>query len=282
MFVLTRLSDVIPVAPELFDADYTQVLVEEIDRKYANKVIADVGLCLTLYDFVSIGDAFVHPADGTSHSQVEFRLVVFRPFVGEVLKGRIVSCTEEHIRVSMDFVQDIIIPSYALQTPSYFDAAERLWVWKYSEGQEKFYMDLHEEIRFRVTNINFTRVTKTAKGAAAAKTTSPTETVELTPCVTLLQASKPPRPRLRTRPRRRSAPAICGSHSRADGPPASTCRTTTPRRRPYTSWWVPSCLVSTVAPASRLTCLCCVCGFCWCFQGTIDEDGLGLSSWWTS
>lgn len=25
-------------------------------------------------------------------------------------------------------------------------------------------MDLHEEIRFRVTNINFTRVTKTAKG----------------------------------------------------------------------------------------------------------------------
>lgn len=67
----------------------------------------------------------------------------------------------------MDFVQDIIIPSYALQTPSYLyvlqqcespevldnavvlmflplcpindricsDTAERLWVWKYSEGQ---------------------------------------------------------------------------------------------------------------------------------------------------
>uniref|UniRef100_H3H2T6 Uncharacterized protein n=2 Tax=Phytophthora ramorum TaxID=164328 RepID=H3H2T6_PHYRM len=170
MFVLTRISDVIPVAPELFDADYTQVLVEEIDRKYANKVLADVGLCITLYDFVSIGDAYVHPSDGTSHSQVEFRMVVFRPFVGEVLKGRVVSCTEEHIRVSMDFVQDIIIPSYALQTPSYFDAAERLWVWKYSEGQEKFYMDLHEEIRFRVTNINFTRVTKTAKGIQATTT----------------------------------------------------------------------------------------------------------------
>lgn len=69
MFVLTRLSDVIPVAPDLFDADYTQVLTEEIDRKYANKVIADVGLCVTMYDFVSIGDAFVHPSDGTSHSQ---------------------------------------------------------------------------------------------------------------------------------------------------------------------------------------------------------------------
>jgi DNA-directed RNA polymerase III subunit RPC8 len=98
MFVLTRISDVIPVAPDLFEEDYQKVLVEEIDRKYANKVIADVGLCVSIYDFVHIGDAFVHPADGTSHSQVEFRMVVFRPFVGEVLKGRIVSCNEEHIR----------------------------------------------------------------------------------------------------------------------------------------------------------------------------------------
>jgi DNA-directed RNA polymerase III subunit RPC8 len=69
MFILTRISDVIPVPPELFDADYSEVLIEEIDRKYANKVIADVGLCITVYDFVNIGDAFIYPADGTSHSQ---------------------------------------------------------------------------------------------------------------------------------------------------------------------------------------------------------------------
>ncbi|KAJ0410576.1 hypothetical protein ATCC90586_007409 [Pythium insidiosum] len=171
MFVLTRISDVIPVAPNLFEEDYQKVLIEEIDRKYANKVIADVGLCISIYDFVNIGDAFVHPSDGTSHSQVEFRMVVFRPFVGEVLKGRIVSCNEEHIRGKSASVSlDIIIPSYAMQTPSYFDTAERLWVWKYSEGQEKFYMDLHEEIRFRVTNINFTKVMKTANGIQATTT----------------------------------------------------------------------------------------------------------------
>ncbi|KAG2529253.1 hypothetical protein JM18_002898 [Phytophthora kernoviae] len=198
MFVLTRISDVIPVAPELFDADYTQVLVEEIDRKYANKVISDVGLCITLYDFV--------------------------------LKGRIVSCTEEHIRVSMDFVQDIIIPSYALQTPSYFDSAERLWVWKYSEGQEKFYMDLHEEIRFRVTNINFTRVTKTAKGIQAT-TTEATDKAENEGVVTAGDMRQ-------SLARRRSS-----SVDLSDNDPT------------------PSAIH---------------------ILGTIDEDGLGLSSWWTS
>lgn len=69
MFVLTRISDVIPIAPNLFDEDYQKVLIEEIDRKYANKVITDVGLCISVYDFVNIGDAYIHPSDGTSHSQ---------------------------------------------------------------------------------------------------------------------------------------------------------------------------------------------------------------------
>ncbi|KAI9996282.1 hypothetical protein PInf_013665 [Phytophthora infestans] len=39
-------------------------------------------------------------------------------------------------------------------------------------------MDLHEEIRFRVTNINFTRVTKTAKAGIQATTTEATDKAE--------------------------------------------------------------------------------------------------------
>ncbi|KAF0712177.1 hypothetical protein AaE_012096, partial [Aphanomyces astaci] len=141
MFVLCRVADVIQVAPELFSSDYSSVLIEEIDRKYANKVIADVGLCITHYDFIEIGDAYIHPSDGTSHTDV-----------------------------SMDFMQDIIIPSYAMQNPSFFDKTERLWEWKFpgrEDDQDPYYMYLNEEIRFRVTNINFTRVLKTAKGMQA-------------------------------------------------------------------------------------------------------------------
>ena len=69
MFVVCRIADVIQIVPDLFGADYSMVLTEEIDRKYANKVIADVGLCITLYDFIDIGDAFVHPSDGTAHTE---------------------------------------------------------------------------------------------------------------------------------------------------------------------------------------------------------------------
>ncbi|KDO30114.1 hypothetical protein SPRG_05306 [Saprolegnia parasitica CBS 223.65] len=217
MFVLCRIADVIQIAPELFGTDYSSVLTEEIDRKYANKVIADVGLCITLYDFIEIGDAYIHPSDGTSHTEVVFRMVVFQPFIGEVLKGKIISCTEEHIRVSMDFVQDIIIPSYAMQTPSFFDKNERLWEWKFpgkEDEQDPYYMYLHEEVRFRVTNINFTRVTKTAKGIQATVTEAADS------------ASS----------RRRSSSVDLSEHD----PKPSAMQ----------------------------------------IIGTIDEDGLGLSSWW--
>ncbi|TDH69584.1 hypothetical protein CCR75_008272 [Bremia lactucae] len=150
----------------------------------------------------------------------------------------------------MDFVQDIIIPSYALQTPSYFDTAEKLWVWKYSEGQgpqegadfrwvEIFFMDLHEEIRFRVTNINFTRVTKTAKGIQATTTEATTKSQKTASAGDMRQSMA----------RRRSS-----SVDLSDDDPT------------------PSAIHIFVSACIFLSML----------KGTIDEDGLGLSSWWTS
>ena len=61
-----------------------QVLLDQIDIKFANKVILDVGLCISLFDFLEIGDPYVYPAEGSAHQRVMFRMVVFRPFAGEV------------------------------------------------------------------------------------------------------------------------------------------------------------------------------------------------------
>jgi len=43
-----------------------------------------------------------------------FRLVVFRPFVGEILIGWVSSCTEEGLNVKMEFFDDIFIPKHLL------------------------------------------------------------------------------------------------------------------------------------------------------------------------
>lgn len=45
-----------------------------------------------------------------SNNAVEFRMVVFRPFKGEVMLGRIRSSTPAGINLRTDFFDDIFVP----------------------------------------------------------------------------------------------------------------------------------------------------------------------------
>ena len=93
-----------------------------------------------------------------------------RPFVGEVLVGKIRSCTEEGISVSLVFFDDVFIPAHCLQSSSRFDSNERLWVWCY-DGND-LYMDLDEPVRFRVLGDAFSQVAPAKKEAAMLKAAS--------------------------------------------------------------------------------------------------------------
>ncbi|CAM9174572.1 unnamed protein product, partial [Heterosigma akashiwo] len=184
MFVLAVVKDSVKIHPSAFDKNQIQALTEEIDHKYANKVILDVGLCICLFDFEHIGDAYIYPLDGSAHYKATFRLLVFRPFVGEIITGRISSQSKEGIKVSLGFTDDIIVPSYLLQAPSQFDPEERAWTWKYQdedgEAQDMLMevggsvgfgeipaQNVGDACRFRVRTLDFTQVKATAKGETA-------------------------------------------------------------------------------------------------------------------
>jgi len=88
MFVLYNFEDTIRVAPGEFGGDLGRVLQRLVDRKYSNKVVPNVGLCLFLRRFTSIGEGFVFPGDGAMHFDCKFQMVNFRPHPHEVIHGR--------------------------------------------------------------------------------------------------------------------------------------------------------------------------------------------------
>ncbi|KAG0434526.1 hypothetical protein HPB47_019040 [Ixodes persulcatus] len=151
------MSDNIRIPPWLFRLNPNDAIVEQLNRRLANKVVINVGLCIALFDVTKIEDSKILPGDGSFHTTVEFRYVVFRPFMDEVLVGKIRSCSQEGVYVSMGFFDDILIPPDALQHPSRFDEAEQLWVWEYESDDKKhdMFMDLGEQIRFRVVAETF-------------------------------------------------------------------------------------------------------------------------------
>ena len=85
MFQLAVIEDKIKNIPESFLRPLSEVLQEQIEIKYSNKVIVDVGLCVCFYDFLEFGDPYVYPSEGSAIQQVKFRLIVFKPYMGGLL-----------------------------------------------------------------------------------------------------------------------------------------------------------------------------------------------------
>lgn len=160
MFSLVKLDDTVKIQPSDFHLPMHDALVAAINCKYANMVILDVGLCLKLYDIVSIGDSFLHPGSAAQHVALVFRLIVFCPFIGEIIVGTVRSSSRAGIVVSVDFFNDILITPELMVQPTIFDESinkhgvvENVWYWKFNN--EQLYMDVHEPIRFRVAEITF-------------------------------------------------------------------------------------------------------------------------------
>jgi len=185
MFVLTTVADTIRIPPQMFVHTTLTGVHSEIEAKYPNRVIMDVGLVICRYgDALEVGDGVLVAGDGAAHHEVVFRLIIFRPFVEEVLVGTVKESTEEGIHVSLGFFENIFIPGARMQRPSHFDNESGLWVWTPSFGdgdnddaagdgeEEHFELEIGAKIRFKVKAINFTRVTNTVKGVQATTTTT--------------------------------------------------------------------------------------------------------------
>eukprot|EP00035_Acanthoeca_spectabilis_P040436 m.69901 g.69901 ORF g.69901 m.69901 type:complete len:198 (+) comp9988_c0_seq1:427-1020(+) len=168
MFVLAQIKDVARVMPSHFSETRLKRIEFEINKKYANKVIRNVGLCILLHDLLEVGDSMIYPGDGAAQARVTFRMVVFRPFHGEILQGRIRSCSEKGLFVTMGFFEDIIVPPTEMQPDTYFDTKEQLWVWKY--GDADLFMEIDEVIHFRVVRDVFNDITPGATVGSAAET----------------------------------------------------------------------------------------------------------------
>ena len=89
MFILTKMKSVVRLEPSSFERSLPDALKDALTEKLANKVLKDVGLVIALWDILKIGDSYLLPGDGASHTRVEFRILVFRPFMEEVLVGKV-------------------------------------------------------------------------------------------------------------------------------------------------------------------------------------------------
>ncbi|KJE97932.1 hypothetical protein CAOG_07999 [Capsaspora owczarzaki ATCC 30864] len=158
MFVVSTFRNTIRIHPADFAKDPQTAIADEINRLYANKVVLNIGLCICLYDLTEVGDAYIVSSDGSTRTEVVFRLIVFRPFEGEVVSGTIRRSIPSGIIVNIGtFFDDVFIPAENLQPGTIFNPDLQEFVWTFAEQELR--MEADSRIRFRVVADRFSDLT---------------------------------------------------------------------------------------------------------------------------
>ena len=94
MFVCSVLEDDIRVAPTDLSLSPLEAVTAVIEQRFVDKVVSQIGLVVTLREIQSIEGGFVYPNDGAAYFRVKFSLITFRPFIGEIIVGKLKSCNK--------------------------------------------------------------------------------------------------------------------------------------------------------------------------------------------
>lgn len=157
MFILTEFEDLIRIPPHTFNTPIQNALTNELNHKFANKVVNNLGLVITVWDLLCIKDGRIKPGDGAAFVETRFRCIVWKPFVGEILTGWVAECSAQGIKVKVGFFDDIFIPKSYLFENCTFKLADKAWIWS-PDDENELYIDTNDKIRFRIEEEIFVNV----------------------------------------------------------------------------------------------------------------------------
>ncbi|KAJ9568177.1 hypothetical protein OSB04_004143, partial [Centaurea solstitialis] len=121
MFNLTKLEHTLRLQPHLLSLPIDEAVKGELEALFLDKVIANLGLCISVYDIESVDGGFIYPNEGAPTYTVKFRLIIFRPFVGEIISATLKESNKDGLRLSLGFFDDIYIPELLMPEPSRAD-----------------------------------------------------------------------------------------------------------------------------------------------------------------
>lgn len=152
----------IQIHPRDFNKPSARAIEDFINTKYADKVIHKVGLCIGFHSIISTSEGLIGHGSGIINVNVDFRVVVFRPFKGEIIQASITdSAKDAGIELSHEFFEDVEVPENVLfedtrwtKDPSDKSGTNELYIW-YSDPEDtgepsQFFWDQGEACLYRV------------------------------------------------------------------------------------------------------------------------------------
>lgn len=95
MFYETKIKDHIRVAPELFkEENVKDIILKSLNEKYEGYISQKLGIVIAVSEVLNVGEGIIIPGDGAAYYDTEFKVLVFKPELQEVVLGNISDITD--------------------------------------------------------------------------------------------------------------------------------------------------------------------------------------------
>src|SRR3989338_6539495 len=94
MFKILTIKDEVRVPPTKFDMELNDAVKESLQETVEGKMNPDIGVFLAVTDIMSVGEGKIIPEDGAIFYPSEYKILVFKPELNDIVLGEVVDITE--------------------------------------------------------------------------------------------------------------------------------------------------------------------------------------------
>ena len=114
MFYLTEIEDYVRVEPRLFGLSTDKAVEEQLLKTYENYVDKEIGNVISVVEVLEVGDGIIIPGDGAAYYNSKFKLLCWKPEMGELVYGDITEITNFGAFINLGGMQGMIHISQAM------------------------------------------------------------------------------------------------------------------------------------------------------------------------
>ena len=126
MFYLIDVKDHVRVEPKLFGLPTEEAVAQQLQETYADYYNKELGRVISVVDISSVGEGVIIPGDGAAYYDSEFKLLVWKPELQELVFGIIDEITNFGAFINLGVMKGMIHVSQTMEDYVSFNKANSL------------------------------------------------------------------------------------------------------------------------------------------------------------
>ncbi|MEK6928070.1 MAG: DNA-directed RNA polymerase [Nanoarchaeota archaeon] len=115
MFYLVNVEDHVRVEPKHFGLSTNEAVEAQLNESYVNKVMKEIGFIISVVSVDLVIDGVIIPGDGAAYYRSNFKLLVWKPELHEMVYGTIAEITNFGAFIQMGPAQGMIHISQTME-----------------------------------------------------------------------------------------------------------------------------------------------------------------------